>query len=245
MENQFPIDYYSLLEACGLPGCPLCNLLLHSTERLLDSLLYEQVNESETQRAVRARRGLCNTHAWQMSRMMGNALGIAILYRAAVDEALGAIKRATPKAVTQSGLERILGMQPQQDALPLAAALEPTQPCMACSLSSATEQRYLGTFKQYISDERLLAALRASNGLCLNHFSAALRQMHDPAGLGQLIGIQREIWSRLQVELQEFIDKNDYRRMREPMGTERDSWQRALRAMAGEPGVFGVDPQTR
>ncbi len=236
MASEYPIDYYSLLDACASPGCPLCRLLLNGVERLLDSLLYERVNEAETQRAVRARRGLCNTHAWQMSRMTGNALGIAILYRAALDETLSAVKPLPP-----SRLGHVPGAPSQQERLRLADTLEPTEPCLACRLADDTERRTLGTLTRYLGDERLLAALRASYGLCLNHFRAALRQERRSAGMDVLIDIQRDIWGRLSAQLQEFIDKNDYRRMREPMGAESDSWQRALRALAGEAGAFGID----
>jgi hypothetical protein len=113
MGTQLPIDYYALIEAFGQPGCAICTLLLRSADRFLDSLLYEQVNESQTQRAIRARRGLCNEHAWQLTRYVGNALGIAILYRAAVDEVLSILERTAPKGPTQSGLARLLGAQPQ------------------------------------------------------------------------------------------------------------------------------------
>ena len=243
MDMQLPIDYYGLVEAFGQPGCAICNLLLQSADRFLDSLLYEQVNESQTQRAVRGRRGLCNEHSWQLTHYMGNALGVAILYRAATDEVLSIIEHNTLKDPAQSGLARLLGAPAQQDASSLADALEPTQPCMVCDMLGAVEQRALSTFNQFIADEHLLAAYRSSDGLCLSHFRAALRHVHDPAGVTQVIGIQHGIWNKLKENLQEFIDKNDYQRMREPMGIEKDSWQRALRALAGEQGVFGIEPR--
>jgi hypothetical protein len=241
MDTQLPIDYYGLVEAFGQPGCAVCHLMLQGADRFMDSLLYEQVNESQTQHAVRRRRGLCNEHAWQLAHYTGDALGIAILYRAATDEVLKVIAHNVPKDVTLSGLARLLGAPAQQDATALADALAPEQPCMVCDMLGALEQRALATLSQFLSDEHLLAAYRSSDGLCLAHFRLALRHVHDPVGIAQMTSIQEEIWSKLKANLQTFIDKNDYRRMREPMGAEKESWQQALRAMAGERGIFGVE----
>jgi hypothetical protein len=139
VETIIPLDYYSLLEMLPTPDCAICNLLLRDADRFLDGLLYERVNDADTLTGIRERRGLCSEHAWQLTRYHGSSLGVAILYRAALNEALEVIQSALNMSATtgdaaQSGLARILGLKPGQNAAPLDDALEPVNSCMACAL---------------------------------------------------------------------------------------------------------------
>ncbi len=77
------------------------------------------------------------------------------------------------------------------------------------------------------------AALIRGGGLCLPHLRLALQASGPAAGYQALLAAQREAWSALMAELDEFIRKNDYRFQHEPMGDERDSWLRALDALLG------------
>ena len=43
-----------------------------------------------------------------------------------------------------------------------------------------------------------------------------------------------------QGELQEFIRKYDINNAQEAMGSEGDSWRRAIRYLAGEDDIFGL-----
>lgn len=242
MENTLPLDYHSLIETLRRPGCAICNLLLRDAERFLDGLLYERVNESDTQQSVRSRRGFCAEHAWQLLRYHGSALGAAILYRAATQEILSILDSAQISAVQPSGLGRILGGKAQPDASALIDALAPQSPCVVCELQSQAERRYLITLGEYLNDARLGGAFRDSEGLCLPHTRMALRLMRDRAAIETLLRVQEQKWRSLSADLQTFIDRNNYRRMNEPMGAERDSVPRAIRSLSGYKGVFGLDP---
>src|SRR2546429_8463381 len=83
-----PLGYFELIEAFPDSGCAICRLVLRDVDHLLDSLLYEHINDPDIQRRYRASRGLCNEHSWQLVRHKGNSLGIAILYGAVIDELL-------------------------------------------------------------------------------------------------------------------------------------------------------------
>lgn len=232
-----PFSYYDLIEACAQPGCPVCGLLLRDAHRFIDSLLYEYVTKPSTNDTFRAARGLCNVHNWQLTRFGSQVLGIAILQDAALDAVLKIIE-ANP-AQAQSALSRWLGSNARTTLSALADRLEPERPCPVCESVAEAEKMYLDTLNTYLTDERFQTAFRDSAGLCLPHFRAALRQAAEPAALERLLNHQTAIWQRLKRELETFITKNDYRYAGE-MGTERDSWLRAISALAGKDEVFGT-----
>lgn len=232
-----PFNYFDLIETFAKPGCALCNLLLRDTDRFIDSLLYEYVMETDTQQTFRAARGLCNEHSWRLTHYQGGgALNIAVLYQATLDEVLNAIKQAGVDNPSPSWLGRFLNGKTGG----LADALEPSAPCMVCESLNAAEKHYVLTICQHMADPRLQAAYRASEGLCLPHFRRTLREMTDPDNLQVLIVIQTAIWTKLYAELGTFREKYDFNRAGEIMGSEGDSWLRALARMAGERGVFGI-----
>lgn len=237
-----PLSYFDLVEAFSQTGCAVCNLLQRDSRRYLDAMLYERVNDPSTHQGFRGRRGLCNEHSWQLTRLHGYSLGIAILYRASVDEILNTIEQA-PSTTAPAGLARLFGNSADSGAVSLADHLQPQKSCLACQALAESEKGYIWTLDKYITDERMTAAYRASSGLCLPHFRQALQQASDAAQANLLISIQRAIWSNLKAELEEFIAKNDYRRSGEKMGAEGDSWLRAIESLAGKEGVFGNDPR--
>src|SRR6185369_1004968 len=103
-----PFSYYDLIETFPRPGCAVCNLLLRDSERHLDSLLYEYILDIETHRHIRAARGLCNEHTWQLKKYVGGALGIAILYEAELDEVQRIVEQTLPESIA-SRLGRLFG----------------------------------------------------------------------------------------------------------------------------------------
>lgn len=230
-------SYFDLIESFPKRGCVVCNLLLRDVDRLLDSILYEYVNDPETQKTFRASRGLCNEHGRQMAKL-DNVLGIAVLYEAAVDEVLSILDHTVPDGNVQHGLARLLF--PQDSNAALVEALEPTQPCIACKMVSASEAQYISILSEHIADEKMQEAYRTSDGLCLEHFRQALRQTHNLERSRLLVEIQRKIWDDLRGELREFMRKYDFKHADEKMGTEGDSWRRAIARLGGEAGVFGV-----
>jgi hypothetical protein len=239
-----PLNYYDLVETFTTPGCAVCHLVLRDVDRHLDSLLYEYVNDPDTHRAFRNARGLCNTHGWQLIGYMGASLGTTILYRATVVEVLKIIDRTPLDTITSSGLARLLGTNAESSSAALADSLEPTSQCPVCAFLVNVEGSYLNTFMQHISDTQLQKVFEASDGLCLPHFRQALRTTAELASIKFIVETQRAIWTRLKGELEEFQAKSGQDRRHEPMGSEGDSWRRAIGRMSGESGVFSLDRRT-
>lgn len=235
--TETTFGFFDLIKAFNKPGCAVCNLLLADVHRLLDSILYEYVTDPQIQAHFRASRGLCEAHGWQLVKL-GNALGVAILYDAALDEILRQLSQAPPMNHDAPGLLQFLF--PQNPNAAISSALEPTKPCIACQMQDESEARYLQVFSEHFHDERLQNAYRTSEGLCLRHFSQALRQIRDSERTKQLIALQSDLWTQLKAELAEFIHKSDFRYIGEPMGAEGTSWQRVVARLGGEQGVFGL-----
>lgn len=237
-----PFTYFDLVDAFAQPGCAICHLLRRDAERSLDALLYEYVNDPEVRAAFRARRGLCNEHSWQLASHTGNLLGIALLYRGVIDEVLTAFRQTLPQPGPAEGASASwLRDLPRQAIHVLNRALQPGRKCMICESLAGAEGQYLQVLSEYVTDEKLLKAYRDSDGLCLPHFRKMLKTTQAPDRSALLVSVQFAIWSRLYADLQEFIDKSDYRRISEAKGIEGDSWRRAIRGTAGEDGVFGKD----
>jgi hypothetical protein len=231
-----PIAFFDMLETFGQPGCTICNLLVRTVDQYLDSLLYEYANTRESHRTFRDRRGMCNEHGWQLLQHKGSSLGIAILYKAAVDEMLKMVDQ-TP------GVSRLWNSK--SPGASVAERLDPVGQCPACTILTDSEKSYVQVFCDHLTDERLQNAYRGSAGLCLPHFQQTLRQARTRDQLQLLIDIQSNIWRKLKAELNEFIDKTDYSRAQEAMGAEGDSWQRAVGQTCGQRGLFGLDARLR
>ena len=239
---SLPLGYHDLIEALPERGCPVCRLSLRAVTSYLDGLLYEHVNTPPVHRDFRAGRGLCNQHMWQLPAFRGVSLGVAILDAAVLDELLTAIDGHTPDADTPSAFNR-LRRNRAPTAAGLADALEPTGPCIACREAERVEQRTLRTLVSFF--DRFEPAFAASDGLCLPHFRALLRQ---PAGIqpvAAIVQVQRDIWQRLKTELEEFQRKSDINHVGDPMGAEGDSWVRAIDAIAGTRDALPDRTRTR
>jgi len=239
-----PFSYYDLVEAFGSSGCAVCNLLKRDVSRYLDGMLYELVLDPDIQAAFRAERGLCNGHSWQLKQYIGNSLGIAILYAAALDEVLRIVEQTPVENGAQSRLERLFGSGSTSPGTPLAEKLEPAEPCLACTLLARNEKVYVETIAERITDSRLQQAYRSSSGLCLPHFRQVIRQPMPSDQAQLIVSIQKTIWVAFRGELDEFMRKCDFQHAGERMGPEGDSWSRAIARLSGEKGIFGVRPRT-
>ena len=88
-QNLTPLGYFGLLDACGLPGCPLCRLEARVTRSYPEAILYENVNGPGAQAELQRSRGYGHDHAWQLTQLSGGAaLGVAILHGQVIGRAL-------------------------------------------------------------------------------------------------------------------------------------------------------------
>lgn len=227
-----PLNYYDFLETFPQPGCVVCNLCQRDVSRFIDAHLYEYANTPPTHAAFRASRGLCAVHNTQLADYGASVLGIAILHAHILDELLRIAAAPVPQG---SAISRLFGSTGS-----LADKLEPVQNCMVCDVLEHSENAHVRALAEHIDDTRLQEAYRSSEGLCLPHFRLTLRAARDTARLETLISIQIELWSRLKAELDSFAMKYDINHADQAMGTDADSWRRAIALVAGQEDIFGL-----
>jgi len=226
-ETQFTPLQFELREAMTGWGCPLCRLEARAEKAYIDSLNYERVLDIPTRDALKAARGLCaqHTRAWQA--LQGSALGMAIVYRVAVLDLLRATEGL--EEAPRSLLRRASG--PAQ----AVASLDASGLCPACALLADTARNFADLLLKDLKSADVQALLRDCGGLCLPHLRMTLARPGAGRTYKTLIDVQRQAWTALMAELDEFIRKNDHRFRHEPMETEHDSWLRALDVMVGLP----------
>lgn len=229
--------YYDLLELFQQPGtgCAICARLKFEAERYLTALLYEYSKDFATHQNFRAARGLCNVHAWQMIHTREGLINVAVLYEAAVDEALTLLSQMTA-ATPRNRLGRMFG---SGEGEALAAKLTTDEPCMCCQMVDQAEQRYYESLLDGLKDQRFVEAWEQSEGLCLPHLVGIVRELKDPARLAVLVNRQKAIWSKLKDELGLYVLRYGASGNEEAMGEEALSWLRAIANLAGGDGVYG------
>ena len=229
--------YYKLLEACKQPGCPACRVIIGIVDRFLDGFFYESVNDIPLRSELRKSYGFCKTHAWRLlDGEAGNALGIAIIYH----DVLTNVLRALPgngqpgKPPSPASLLSRFSRQAGDIVKNAIQAITPKQPCPACIEREQVTRLTIAILVNSLQEEQLVEALDHSEGLCLPHIRQALEQNKDEKSLDFLLGTTRERLYALQVDLAEFIRKNDYRYQHEGFGMESNSWRKATSTTIGE-----------
>ena len=230
--------FYDLQEALAQPDCAVCRLKGMATERYLDRLLWESVNDPGLRHDIRHAQGFCREHAWAMVSP-GAALGVAIISHDVLKGLIGTLENARFGPLPALSLRRIReGLrrdEPAAATAELVARLVPQAECLACIHAREMEEGWVSTLVEHLLGEGgLLAAYEASAGLCLPHFRQALARVRDEAVFKALVDAQRRIWERLAGQLSERIRKSDFRFRDESWGEESDAWQRAVKAFRKE-----------
>jgi hypothetical protein len=203
------MTYFDLREALAGEGCAICRLVAAAVNRYLRALVYSHINDPGVRGKLRASRGFCRQHAWQVQRV-GDPLAISILWRDLLSQSLEG-----NDSCRRRGRHR-------------------PRMCPACEAAVEAERRYLGTLLDHIEVGELRNEYAASRGLCLPHVRAALAQA-SPEAKRFLMASESDKLARLSAELAEIILNNDYRFREEPWGAERDAWIRATGKLVGEP----------
>jgi hypothetical protein len=236
------MSFYDLRDALALSGCPVCRLIAKATDRYLDSLLWENVNDPGMRKGIRRARGFCNRHAWELARHDAASLGVVILTRDVLQSMLEVMENAQFQAPPVLSLRRtqetLSPDQPAAATADLVGKLAPQEPCPACAEADKMESIYLNALvENLLGEESLLDDYQASYGLCLPHFRRALARVRDEEVFDALMNAQQAIWERLVGHLSEVIRKSDYRFKDEQRGEESGAWLRATSAVSGNrPG---------
>lgn len=221
--------YSDLIAACREAGCPICRLSERASDRYINAILDDGVNDVDVQLRFVASRGLCNRHAVRLVDRADRAVSIAHLHRAVIDNVLSSIK-GEAEVIDHALRRKWPGTERQRF---LAAMLNPHRECPACEQQAAIEHMALSELGKRLFELEFVEAFEESSGLCLPHFRQALMVMRDEASAYRLIELQRTHFQRVRDQLNEFIRKNDVRFSGEGLGVEGDSWLRAIAIVSG------------
>ncbi len=230
-------SFYDVRDALAEPGCPICSLKARTADRYLGSLLWEKVNDVSLRDQIRQARGFCKEHTWDLVGHRA-ALGTAIITHDVLQSIIEEVEEPRLRRPLTLSLRRpqegLSGRHAATASAALAHRLGGQAECPACIQVREMEDVFLTTFVAHLlGPAGLLTAYESSDGLCLSHFRQALNQVRQEEVLKAMVRTQSVIWKRLAGQLSEFIRKNDHRFRDEPWGDERDSWRRAIAALAG------------
>lgn len=203
------LAYHKLLSAFAT-GCPICGVINQNTNRLIDDLFYERVNDSPTRKRIRESLGFCSRHAWQMQEM-GDVLGHSIIYADIISTLIDAVE-------SLSNFEEVYLKRPI---------------CLLCEQEKDIEQNYLDKFISYFYDKEFQDAYIKSRGLCLPHLQAVLKRTKNKKLCKELLAIEKEKLTKLVKTLKELISSFDYRSSHEKSDKSKDIWIKAVEKIAG------------
>ena len=227
---------YQLLEACQESGCPVCRMEQHSVERYLDNHFYENVNSPKWRDKLRASLGFCHEHVWlAVNKRLGDALGFSIIYRDVVNHILSDLDRGRAAQPSRGFVAKMRQVPEGARTLieNVLSAITPRKRCPACDYRDETTRATLSILLEGLKSIEMKDALKASHGLCLPHLRQALEHVRDATVSETLLDLNRSKLERLRSELDEFIQKNDYQRIEQGFGEERDAWLRTIAMITG------------
>lgn len=196
--------------------CPMCRVKHKADREYIWQFFDEGDRKGESIDELRASCGFCHEHMEMLRRIevdgMHSTLGISTMF-----------------AETFAGI--VEDLEVQNLAAPFTRAA-----CPAC----ASRERYLEANASYLLDELATSpgrrdAYESSPGLCFAHFERVWNAARTREDRELLLGVQLRASRELLAELREHVRKHDHKFADEPKGTERDSWERAIRLTAGWP----------
>ncbi len=239
-EEKF-VGYFRLLEACRAPGCPVCRCVADESRAYLDALLYEQVTDVDTRRAIRASWGFCNWHTWMLLEIASSLFGAAIIY----EDLVTLVLRRTEDLGRRGARRWLDALTGRRRAPRVLERYRQRAICPACTSAAESETRHLGTLVTFGDDGDLQAAYARSDGVCLPHLLAAVADHDGSPQAVTLVERTREKWTRLGQDIASFVSKHDYRNREPYTEAERASYARAFEMLAGAKSVFGNDVHAR
>ena len=145
------INFFEFQKAAAKPGCPLCSIVNDRAEWYIDNLLFEHVADRGFRAIHRASGGFCPYHSRNLVSFR-DGLAVAILSRDILEDRITSFEKKKP--------------------------WQPKGQCPICLERDRIEEEYLSFLAEATGDgpddKELIAAIKASEGLCALHYSALL-----------------------------------------------------------------------
>jgi hypothetical protein len=225
---------HELIEALQRPGCALCHLAQQKNLRYIETLLDSAVIDVEQRDAWRDSKGFCSWHACMATDIPQSSSSLAILYDDVLDHEMQRLAALT--AAMPAWRWRRQGRRFAKRVQRWLRTWDKASLCPICRLWHDREQLYMTVLLDAWHHPTLSAAFAQSSGLCLPHLVRLMAHNANHEHLPALVSAQQARLQTLQVELREFIRKQDYRFAREAYGSEADAWQRVVALFVGTRG---------
>jgi hypothetical protein len=218
-------------------GCPVCHVGHEAGHFYLDNLLWESVNDPGLRTEILASLGFCERHYRQLMNFGGERLGVAIIQKAVMQEAVRHLEgRPTParRSFAQRLQDRFRrsesGINSTDGGVPLDA-------CPTCRHKAEVEERTIEGLLANLVDD-LDATLEQVGGLCWAHLQRTVRLCEDDQSRALLIEMHHRLWSQTVEDLGQFIRKLDHR-FRDEVPTEATRWsvERSIAIITSEDSL--------
>jgi hypothetical protein len=206
-------------------------------DHYVESVNYELVNDAGFRAEVEPAWGFCNVHA-ELWLRQAHPLGTALIYDVVLGRIAGELRRVrlNHRPGVLAGVASRLGRRDDATEDP-PGALRPEGRCPICRVRDERERVAIATLLDGLTEPAFGAAYNGSAGLCLPHLRLALGAVEREATLVLLRDRALAQQEHLRGQLREIVRKHDYRYRDEPSGAERGATDRAVRQVAGAPGI--------
>lgn len=237
-EKLYTIELTDALKSAD--ECPFCYIERNLEQAAIEFVLGSSYMESDM-RDQTDRQGFCESHTKKMFDY-GNALGNAWILKSRLEYLRSGLKKQmdsyTPgKAAPVWRRKKTEG----ESSGPGAWIREEESHCYICSRIRETYERVLDTFIYMIRhDKDFIQLVRQSKGFCIHHFAdlcdvcdRSLNQKEKEALFPVLFSQMEEELSRIQGDIDWFIEKYDYRNTDADWKTSKDAVQRTMQKIVG------------
>ncbi len=243
IRNKRSIPWVRLEEGLHASGCPLCEIILKSSRKHLNSLLYEYVNDVSVRKKLHASLGFCNHHAWLAKEveheLNSDGQHLGTLHESVLHGELRLLSEASAIARTTSQKQITIKKKMADPVVQyLLRTVEPEAECLLCASSRHTEEFYASQFVLMYSDKEFRSLFETESILmCRPHFLSIMREAHEQAVIDYFLHQQTVKLQQLDEHLKLFLEKHDVRHQHEPHGKEWTSWLHVLEHFSCKPGV--------
>lgn len=219
--------------------CPFCCLERQVEKNAIRYTVGPGASYMEPEvRGATDRQGFCREHFKKMYDY-GNSLGNALIMqtyligmRKQLEQQLTDFKLPSKKSPFSKKTEEELPL--------LQWVREKNSTCFLCSKIAYNMRRYYTTFFHMIKYPEFRTKVEQSKGVCMHHFEqlleAAQTHLHNQQRewfYGTLVGLMQDNLSRIQKDLDWFVDKFDYRNASAPWRDSKDAVSRTMQKLKG------------
>ncbi|NLV99655.1 MAG: hypothetical protein GX041_00470 [Clostridiales bacterium] len=229
--------------------CPLCILYSSLEKSYIESFLGASVMESDTRIQVN-RSGFC-PHHFKLLYDAQNRLGLALMTHTHLKELMEKFENHCKSVLhaaehSNASLMSNLFIGKKEFGKDLEKfqnwITEQHGQCLICEHISNSMNRYAYTILHlYYTDAEFKKTFASSKGFCMDHLALTIKIARETLSpkkqalwLEEVIPLQLNSFSRLENELSLFINKFDYRKRDEPLGSAKDSLQRTIQKLTGK-----------